>query len=130
VSGTMCYLCSRPLTFPLYRFTHTYFNAHFVLWTIVDQLESQGRHVQPNPAETLRSGVWTLGVPFFYRAFRQSRLGRRCYMRDPDGYLIEVGQYTEVTLDWFKNHRSARHEGQLLFSPCSGLIAMLREARR
>jgi len=31
----------------------------------------------------------------------------RCYMRDPGGYLIEVGQYTEVALDWFKNHPSA-----------------------
>ena len=24
-----------------------------------------------------------------------------CYMRDPDGYLIEVGQYTQVAFDWF-----------------------------
>ena len=31
-------------------------------------------------------------------------------MRDPDGNLIEVGQYTEVALNWFKNHPSARHE--------------------
>ncbi len=23
----------------------------------------------------------------------------RCYMRDPDDYLIEVGQYTEIALD-------------------------------
>jgi len=22
-------------------------------------------------------------------------------MRDPDGYLIEVGQYTQIALDWF-----------------------------
>jgi catechol 2,3-dioxygenase-like lactoylglutathione lyase family enzyme len=29
----------------------------------------------------------------------------RCYMRDPDGYLIEVGQYTQLALDWFNNHR-------------------------
>jgi hypothetical protein len=28
----------------------------------------------------------------------------RCYMRDSDGYLIEVGQYTQVALDWFNNH--------------------------
>ena len=28
----------------------------------------------------------------------------RCYMRDPDGYLIEVGQYTQIALDWFNNH--------------------------
>lgn len=27
----------------------------------------------------------------------------RCYMRDPDGYLIEVGQYTQKSLDRFKN---------------------------
>jgi len=26
----------------------------------------------------------------------------RCYMRDPDGYLIEVGQYTPLALDNFK----------------------------
>jgi hypothetical protein len=24
-------------------------------------------------------------------------------MRDPDGYLIEVGQYTEIALDCFNN---------------------------
>jgi len=24
-------------------------------------------------------------------------------MRDPDGYLIEVGQYTQMALDRFKN---------------------------
>jgi hypothetical protein len=28
----------------------------------------------------------------------------RCYMRDPDGYLIEVGQYTKIAIDWFNNH--------------------------
>jgi hypothetical protein len=27
----------------------------------------------------------------------------RCYMRDPDGYLIEVGQYTQMALDRFKD---------------------------
>jgi catechol 2,3-dioxygenase-like lactoylglutathione lyase family enzyme len=26
----------------------------------------------------------------------------RCYMRDPDGYLIEVGQYTQASIDRFK----------------------------
>jgi hypothetical protein len=25
-------------------------------------------------------------------------------MRDPDGYLIEVGQYTQMALDHFKNY--------------------------
>ena len=28
----------------------------------------------------------------------------RCYMRDPDGYLIEVGQYTQVALEHFKKY--------------------------
>jgi hypothetical protein len=28
----------------------------------------------------------------------------RCYMRDPDDYLIEVRQYTQTALDSFKNH--------------------------
>ena len=28
----------------------------------------------------------------------------RCYMRDPDGYIIEVGQYTQLALDWFNSH--------------------------
>jgi hypothetical protein len=27
-------------------------------------------------------------------------------LRDPDGYLIEVGQYTEMVLDRFKNDTS------------------------
>ena len=26
----------------------------------------------------------------------------RCHMRDPDGYLIEVGQDTQMALDGFK----------------------------
>jgi len=25
-------------------------------------------------------------------------------MRDPDGYLIEVGQYTQIALDCFKKY--------------------------
>ena len=28
----------------------------------------------------------------------------RCYMRDPDGYLIEVGQHQQPALDYFKTH--------------------------
>jgi len=28
----------------------------------------------------------------------------RCYMRDPDGYIIEVGQYTQTAIDWFNSH--------------------------
>jgi catechol 2,3-dioxygenase-like lactoylglutathione lyase family enzyme len=28
----------------------------------------------------------------------------RCYMRDPDGYLIEIGQYTQMALDHFEKY--------------------------
>jgi len=36
-----------------------------------------------------------------------SNLNRmNCYMRDPDGYLIEVGEYTQLALDYFKNRIS------------------------
>lgn len=28
----------------------------------------------------------------------------RCCMRDPDGYLIEVGRYTQLALDHFKKY--------------------------
>lgn len=28
----------------------------------------------------------------------------RCYMRDPDGYLIEVGQYSQTAIDRFKKY--------------------------
>jgi catechol 2,3-dioxygenase-like lactoylglutathione lyase family enzyme len=33
----------------------------------------------------------------------------RCYMRDPDGYLIEVGQYTQLALDHFKKYAASVH---------------------
>ena len=28
----------------------------------------------------------------------------RCYMRDPDGYLIEVGQYSQQAIDHFRSY--------------------------
>ena len=28
----------------------------------------------------------------------------RCYMRDPDGYIIEVGEYTQLAIDRFNSH--------------------------
>jgi hypothetical protein len=28
----------------------------------------------------------------------------RCYMRDPDGYLIEVGQYSQRAIDHFNEY--------------------------
>jgi len=31
----------------------------------------------------------------------------RCYMRDPDGYLIEVGQYSQRSIDHFNDYLAA-----------------------
>ena len=30
----------------------------------------------------------------------------RCYMRDPDGYIVEVGQYTQAAIDRFRQYIS------------------------
>jgi hypothetical protein len=39
----------------------------------------------------------------------------RCYMRDPDGYLIEVGQYTQAAIDRFKDY-----DGRIAKRRCFG----------
>ncbi len=30
----------------------------------------------------------------------------RCYIRDPDGYIIEVGECTQLALDWFNSRNT------------------------
>jgi len=35
----------------------------------------------------------------------------RCYMRDPDGYIIEVGQYTQLALEHFKKYANSELRG-------------------
>jgi hypothetical protein len=37
----------------------------------------------------------------------------RCYMRDPDGYLIEVGQYTPAAIESFKRFLAAAEKPKL-----------------
>lgn len=32
----------------------------------------------------------------------------RCYMRDPDGYIIEVGQYTQAAIDAFRKYAESK----------------------
>lgn len=34
----------------------------------------------------------------------------RCYMRDPDGYLIEVGQYSQAAIDHFRRYSAGSDE--------------------
>jgi len=44
-----------------------------------------------------------------------------CYMRDPDGYLIEVGQYTQAALDGFKD---VKHTPDLKEVPMPRLLSV------
>jgi hypothetical protein len=51
-----------------------------------------------------------MGVAFLTEPLDNHGWEWRCYMRDPDGYLIEVGQYTQVALDWFNNRDSKERQ--------------------
>ena len=42
------------------------------------------------------------GVQFLTEPLDNHGRELRCYMRDPDGYLIEVGQYSQASIDAFK----------------------------
>ena len=44
------------------------------------------------------------GVPQFLTPPKQHEYEIRCYIRDPDGYLIEVGQTTDPAGDWSPAH--------------------------
>jgi hypothetical protein len=35
---------------------------------------------------------------------KQHKYEKRCYIRDPDGHLIEVGQTTDPQGDWYPAH--------------------------
>jgi catechol 2,3-dioxygenase-like lactoylglutathione lyase family enzyme len=42
------------------------------------------------------------GAQFLTEPLDNHGMELRCYMRDPDGYLIEVGQYTPLAIERFK----------------------------
>jgi catechol 2,3-dioxygenase-like lactoylglutathione lyase family enzyme len=43
---------------------------------------------------------WSSRGAHFLTPPKQHRYEKRCYIRDPDGYLIEVGQTTDPSGDW------------------------------
>ena len=47
------------------------------------------------------------GAEFLTEPFDNHGRETRCYMRDPDGYLIEVGQYTPAAIETFKHFLAA-----------------------
>ena len=55
------------------------------IWACYKQWKAKGAHFLTEP---LDNHGWEL----------------RCYMRDPDGYLIEVGQYSQKAIDRFKEY--------------------------
>jgi len=55
------------------------------IWACYKQWKARGAHFLTEP---LDNHGWEL----------------RCYMRDPDGYLIEVGQYSQKAIDRFKEY--------------------------
>jgi catechol 2,3-dioxygenase-like lactoylglutathione lyase family enzyme len=44
------------------------------------------------------------GAPFLTEPLDNHGWELRCYMRDPDGYLIEVGQYSQQSIDHFNEY--------------------------
>ena len=55
------------------------------IWACYKQWKAKGAHFLTEP---LDNHGWEL----------------RCYMRDPDSYLIEVGQYSQKAIDRFKEY--------------------------
>ena len=47
---------------------------------------------------------WSARGAQFMTPPKQHQYEIRCYMRDPDGYLIEVGQTTDTGGDWVPQH--------------------------
>jgi len=47
---------------------------------------------------------WSARGAEFLTEPKQHQYEIRCYMRDPDGYIIEVGQTTDPSGDWVPDH--------------------------
>jgi catechol 2,3-dioxygenase-like lactoylglutathione lyase family enzyme len=47
---------------------------------------------------------WSARGAHFLTPPKQHQFEIRCYIRDPDGYLIEVGQTTDPSGDWWPTH--------------------------
>ena len=61
------------------------------IWACYSQWKAKGAHFLTEP---LDNHGWEL----------------RCYMRDPDGYLIEVGQYSHAAIDRFRQYAKEHRE--------------------
>ena len=58
-------------------------------------------------------GLWSARGAQFLTPPKQHQYETRCYIRDPDGHLIEVGQTTDPDGDWSPAHwPSTRSDGE------------------
>ena len=55
---------------------------------------------------------WNARGAQFLTPPKQHQYEIRCYIRDPDGYLIEVGQTTDTSGDWVPDHWPSDLAGQ------------------
>jgi hypothetical protein len=55
------------------------------------------------PSPEIRS-KWSARGAQFLTPPKQHQYEKRCYIRDPDGHLIEVGQTTDPEGDWSPAH--------------------------
>ena len=54
---------------------------------------------------------WSARGAHFLTPPKQHAYEIRCYIRDPDGHLIEVGQTTDPNADWVPTHWPTREPG-------------------
>ena len=57
-------------------------------------------------------GEWSARGAQFLTPPKQHQYEIRCYIRDPDGYLIEVGQTTDTSGDWVPDRWPSDVAGQ------------------
>ncbi len=69
--------------------------AHFI---VSDDVERSRRFYTK-----VLGGRVVLGAQFLTPP-KQHQYEKRCYIRDPDGHLIEVGQTTDPEGDWYPAH--------------------------
>jgi catechol 2,3-dioxygenase-like lactoylglutathione lyase family enzyme len=76
---------------------------------------------------------WSARGAQFLTPPKQHQYEKRCYIRDPDGHLIEVGQTTDPEGDWSPAHwpssKSAGESGRRLRSPAKSLASTAASPR-
>src|SRR6202034_3126654 len=65
---------------------------------------------------------WSARGAQFLTPPKQHQYEIRCYIRDPDGHLIEVGQTTDPQGDWVPDHWPSRRPADQLPAPPEGIV--------